>query len=336
MLNGPMDLDAFVDAHQRTWQRLEDLSRRGAHSGRSADELTELYQEVATHLSLVRSGAPDAAVIAYLSALLAQARTRTVSARTMTRAGLADAVVRRFPAALYRTRRWWIGAMLVSYAVTAVMMIWLLENPQVESTMMSPEQVQQLVESDFENYYSESAASAFAAQVWTNNAYVSALCVALGVFGLPVVYVVFQNMMNLAVIGSLMIRHDRGDLFFGLILPHGLLELTAVFVAAGTGLRLMWAWVVPGARTRAQSLAREGRSAAGVVLGLVVVLLISGIIEAFVTPSGLPTWGRISIGVVAEVAFLAYALVLGKRAVQAGYTGDIADHLLEDRVAVAD
>ena len=52
-----------------------------------------------------------------------------------------------------------------------------------------------------------------------------------------------------------MIRHDRGDLFFGLIMPHGLLELTAVFVAAGVGLRLFWAWVAPGDRTRSQSLA---------------------------------------------------------------------------------
>ena len=43
-----------------------------------------------------------------------------------------------------------------------------------------------------------------------------------------------------------MIRHDRGGLFWGLILPHGLLELTAVFVAGGVGLRLFWSWVEPG------------------------------------------------------------------------------------------
>ena len=48
-------------------------------------------------------------------------------------------------------------------------------------------------------------------------------------------------------IGALMIDHDRGSLFFGLILPHGILELTAVFVAAGVGLRLFWSWVEPGA-----------------------------------------------------------------------------------------
>ena len=42
-------------------------------------------------------------------------------------------------------------------------------------------------------------------------------------------------------------------LFFGLILPHGLLELTCLFVAAGVGLRLFWAWVSPGPRTRVRA-----------------------------------------------------------------------------------
>ena len=95
--------------------------------------------------------------------------------------------------------------------------------------------------------------------MWTNNAWVAALCIALGVLGLPVIWLLFQNMLNVAVIGAMMIRHDRGELFFGLILPHGLLELTAVFVAAGVGLRLFWAWVEPGAGPATQSLAHEGR-----------------------------------------------------------------------------
>ena len=38
------------------------------------------------------------------------------------------------------------------------------------------------------------------------------------------------------------------------------------------------------------------------------MLLVSGLIEAFVTPSGLPTWARIGIGVLAELAFVAYVL----------------------------
>ena len=122
-----------------------------------------------------------------------------------------------------------------------------------------------------------------------------------------------------------MITHGRGPLFFGLILPHGLLELTAIFIAGGVGLRLFWSWVAPGRRTRGQAFAAAGRTAIGIVLGLVVVLLVSGVLEGFVTPSPLPTWARITIGVVVELLFLAYVFVVGRAAARRGVTGDVGE-----------
>jgi hypothetical protein len=62
------------------------------------------------------------------------------------------------------------------------------------------------------------------------------------------------------------------------------------------------------------------------------MLMVSGAIEAFVTPSPLPTWARISIGVVVELAFLTYVVVLGSRAVRAGDTGDLDEALRADTV----
>jgi hypothetical protein len=53
------------------------------------------------------------------------------------------------------------------------------------------------------------------------------------------------------------------------------------------------------------------------------VLAVSGVIEAFVTPSGLPSWARIGIGAVAEAAFLAYVIVVGRRAQRLGRSADI-------------
>jgi uncharacterized membrane protein SpoIIM required for sporulation len=150
-----------------------------------------------------------------------------------------------------------------------------------------------------------------------------------------VIYLLFNNIANLSILGSLMIRHHRGQLFWGLILPHGLLELTVVFVAGGVGLRLFWSWIEPGALTRTQSIAREGRTAGTVSLGLACLLAVSGFIEAFVTPSGLPTWARVGIGVTAELAFFAYVFILGRQAHQRGLTGDIDSRYLEDRVATA-
>lgn len=328
-----MDLDAYVLAHSREWQRLEQLTGQRRLSGAESDELVERYQQVATHLSVVRTSAPDASLVAHLSSLLARARNRATGTRVSTWHGVASFFVDRFPAALYRLRWWWLGTLAANVVVTAVMMLWLLDHPNVEQSLLSPAEIDQLVQHDFEGYYSEYAAGHFAAQVWINNAWVSALCLAFGVFGVPVVVALFRNIANLAIIGSIMTRHDQGGHFWGLILPHGLLELTAVFVAGGVGLRLFWSWVEPGQVSRAQSLAREGRTAGTVALGLVAVLLVSGLIEAFVTPSPLPTWARVGIGVLAEACFLAYVFVVGRAAVARGHTGDLDDALLEDRVA---
>ncbi|GAA4741540.1 stage II sporulation protein M [Nocardioides endophyticus] len=328
-----MDLDAYVAAHLAEWRRLDELSRRRRLSGPESDELVERYQQVATHLSVVRTSAPDATLVAYLSTLLARARNRATGARTGTWRGVQRFFVDRFPGALYRLRWWWVGTLAANVVVTGVMIAWLLGHPAVEQSLLSPAEVDQLVSHDFEDYYSEYAASHFAAQVWVNNAWVAALCIALGVLGLPVIWLLFQNVANLAIIGSIMIRHDHGAHFFGLILPHGLLELTAVFVAGGTGLKLFWSWVEPGELTRTQSLAREGRTAGTIALGLIAVLLVSGIIEAFVTPSPLPTWARVSIGLIAEAVFFAYVFVLGRSAFGRGQTGDLDAALLEDRVA---
>ncbi len=328
-----MDLDAYVAAHVGEWARLEELTRRSRLTGLEADELVERYQQVATQLSVVRSAAPDPSLIAYLSLVLSRARTRTVGTRTGTWRGVVRFFTERFPAALYRLRRWWLGTLAANVVVTGVMMLWLLQHPGVEQRLLSPDEIDQLVQHDFEDYYSTYAASHFAAQVWVNNAWVSALCLALGVLGLPVVLLLYSNILNLAVIGSIMTRHDHAGHFWGLILPHGMLELTAVFVAGGVGLHLFWSWVEPGDLTRSRSLARAGRTASTVALGLVAVLAVSGLIEAFVTPSPLPTWARIGIGALAEAAFLAYVFVLGRQAHARGETGDLDAAVLEDRVA---
>ena len=57
----------------------------------------------------------------------------------------------------------------------AVLILWLLDHPNVEQSLLSPAEIDQLVNHDFEGYYSEYAASHFAFQVWVNNAWVSAL-----------------------------------------------------------------------------------------------------------------------------------------------------------------
>jgi uncharacterized membrane protein SpoIIM required for sporulation len=196
--------------------------------------------------------------------------------------------------------------------------------------------VRQLAEQDFQDYYSQAPAQDFAFHVWTNNALVAALCLASGILLLPVLVMLAQNALTVGVDGGAMFAYGRADLFFGLILPHGLLELTAVFIAAGTGLRIGWSWVSPGPyRTRGQALASAARSGVVIALGLACVLLVSGLIEAFVTPSPLPTMVRIAIGLVAFVGFLAYVVLLGSRAAATDASPDLDPDLREAEAPVA-
>ncbi|NYI06166.1 stage II sporulation protein M [Allostreptomyces psammosilenae] len=322
-----MDIDVFVAAHQHEWQRLDALcKRRGRLSGTEADELVALYQRAATHLSLVRSAAPDPALVGRLSALVAAGRSAVTGARSSGWRDAARYFTRSFPAALYRTSSWWMPTMLVCWVVAALAGWWVAENPHVQASLAAPEEIRQLTRpgGDFETYYSSEPAAAFATQVWVNNAWVAAQCLAFGAFlGIPVLYVLAVNILNVAASAGLMASVGRLDVFFGLILPHGLLELTVVFIAAGAGLRLGWTVIDPGPRPRARALAEEGRAAIGMVVGLGVVLLISGAIEGFVTPSGLPTWARVGIGVLAEVVFLVYVFVLGRRVAAQGELGDV-------------
>jgi uncharacterized membrane protein SpoIIM required for sporulation len=320
-----VDLDAFVAAHQAEWNRLDELiKRRRKLTGSEADELVTLYRRASTHLSTIRSAAPDIATIERLTRLISRARTSIAGSPDPGWGDVLHFITAGFPAAVYRTRRWWITAALAFLAVGAVLGWWVAANPGIQASLAAPEDVRQLVEHDFEDYYSTYPASSFAARVWTNNALIAAGALVLGVALLPVAYILWSNALNVGVTGGLMAAHGKLDIFFGLITPHGLLELTAVFVATGAGLRVGWAWIDPGSRTRSEALAEAARSAVGIAIGLVGVLLISGIIEAFVTPSGLPTWGRIAIGVAAWAAFMAYVWTYGRRAALGGETGDMA------------
>lgn len=278
-----MDLDVFVAAHEAEWRRLEALLRRRRLTGPEADELVSLYQRATTHLSLISSAAPDPQLTGRLTRLVARARSKVTAPRRARARDLTGFLAHDFPAALYRTRTWWAPTAVASLLVAALIGWWVATHPEVRSAIAAPAELRELTRpgGDYEAYYSSHPATSFAAQVWTNNAQAAALCLVLGAFlCLPVVAVLLLNMVNIGVGIGLMASAGRLDTFLGLLVPHGLLELTAVFVAAGTGLRLGWTVIDPGPRRRRDALAQEGRAALGMALGLALVLLVSGVIEA--------------------------------------------------------
>lgn len=323
-----MDMDVFVATHRGEWARLEDLARRARRprqmSAADVEELVRLYQQTATHLSIVQSKSPDPVVVARLSRLVADARAAIAGSRSFLWADVARFFTVTFPVTVYRARSWVLSTALVSLLIALAFGWWVATHPAVQHGLAPPQAVKDLTSSEFSDYYRSAPAHTFATHVWTNNVWVSASALIGGLtLGGLTVYMLFMNMLNVGVDGGYMIAAGKSGEFFGLILPHGMLELTAVFVAAGTGLRLGWTIIDPGPRRRTDALAAEVRAAVAIALGLIVVLGVSGAIEGFVTPSALPTWVRIGIGVIAETAFLGYVSVLGRRAATAGETGDL-------------
>ncbi|MEO6712605.1 MAG: stage II sporulation protein M [Mycobacteriales bacterium] len=323
-----MDIDVFVAAHTAEWRRLESLTARSSRASRltgaELDELVDLYQRTATHLSIVRTNSPDPMLIDRLSSLVARGRSAVAGARTPSWRVVGTFLQVTFPAAVYRMRWWVLGTGLVCFALAAALGFWVALNPEIQASIDSPERIKALVDQDFEGYYSANPASSFAAQVFINNVWVSAQALTLGILlGIPTIAVLLQNFANLGVMGGLMAANGRGPLFFGLITPHGLIELSAVVIAGAAGLRIGWTVVDPGPLKRAPAVAQAFRSLVTVSLGLIVVLAAAGLIEAFVTPSGLPTAVRVGIGVLAEIALLWWIIVFGRRAVRAGATGDL-------------
>ena len=322
-----MDVDAFVLAHRGTWDRLEALvKRRRKLTGAEIDELVDLYQRVSTHLSMVRTASTDGVLVGRLSGLVAQARSAVTGAHAPLWSEFARFWKVSFPVVAYQAWRWWAGTALAFFVVATIIGVWVAHTPEVQATLGTPSDIEQMVNHDFADYYSENPAGSFALRVWLNNWWVAAQCIVYAiVLGIPIPYVLFENAANVGVAGGLMFDAGKGDVFFGLLTPHGLLELTAVLLAAAVGMRLGWSVVSPGDRPRGQVLAERGRAVVAVAVGLVAVLLVSGLIEALVTPSPLPTFVRIAIGVVAEAAFLAYVVHFGRKAASAGETGDVDD-----------
>lgn len=316
-------MDAFSAVNGDKWSRLHRLAHQRRLTGEESDELLRLYQSTSAHLSFIRSIVPESGLSASLSATLAQARTRFTGARSNAMADLARFFVAALPAALYRLRWLTVACGAAFVLVGGVYALWIGTSPEALRSVASEASVLQYVQEDFTDYYSKNPAASFAGAVWTNNAWISAQAVALGITGIWVPMILFTNAQGVGIAAGVFAAVGKQDVFYSYILPHGLMELTAVFVACAAGLRIFWAMVSPGPRTRGRAVADEGRSLITVALGLVPVLFVSGLVEGFVTPSPLPVWAKIGIGAAVLAAYWCYVLVWGRRAYAAGERGDL-------------
>ncbi len=196
-----------------------------------------------------------------------------------------------------------------------VLQVWIGVSPEAFELTADEAVREAYIEQDFESYYSSQPAQNFASQVFFNNVRVGILAFASGILlCVPTAILLAYNGANVGVAGGLFTHVGEWERFWGLILPHGLLEISAVIVAGGAGLRLGWTVISPGDRSRWTALAANGPAIGNVVIGLVLAFAVAGVIEGFVTGRPWPTSVRVGIGVLACAAFWGWTIVYGRHA----------------------
>lgn len=318
-----MDLEALREHRGGEWERLEELARTRTLTGAEIDELVVRYRSASSDLAEIKTAAGRTPLGDDLSIVIARARGRLTGAGENVMRQASRFFLRQLPAALYAVR-WSTLAVTVAFVIiAATVTLWVSSDPAYIAAMGSDQQLRDYVDNQFTQYYNPAAE--FAGMVWTNNAYIAAQAIVFGITGLFPVYVLIGNAVGIGQAGAVLIAYDSADALLYLI-PHGLLELTAIFVAVAAGLQVFWSWVAPGPRTRADSLARAGRSLGTIVVGLILALALSGLVEGFVTGQPWPWWVRIGLGALALALFLSYMLILGRRAAAAGESGDLTEY----------
>lgn len=307
---------------------LDKAARRGP-AGLAADEvrrLCRLYRQVTIDLSHARAAGDDPARVQYLNALAARAHGQVYAAGKLRLGPVVAFVTGGFARCLRRNWRPVGAAAAVLLLTTLASGLAVVRDPELAYSLFDERVV------EYENLRLEKQAGEYrgnftfdvsdsplvAAEIIGNNVKVAVFAFGLGALGcvLGVFLLVFNGRM-LGTLSGLVWNGGYFVGFYSLILTHGVLELSAICVSAGGGFRLGWALLAPGRRPRADALKAASGDAFGLLAGAVLMLLVAGVIEAFVTPHFGPAV-RWSVAAGTGAVFALYVALAGRRATGAG------------------
>jgi uncharacterized membrane protein SpoIIM required for sporulation len=321
-----VNVDQFITRNQGAWVRLDELTRSArrnvkALSPAELDELIALYQRTSAHLSDARGAYPNTALVRQLTQRVALAHGVIYGKRPRTVRSILRFFTETFPAAVWHDRRFVLASAILFFVPALLVGAYIgTDDRALDADQAAAREA--YLEEDFEDYYSSEPAAQFATEVTVNNIRVAIMAFAAGILlCVPCALLLIYNGANVGAAGGVFIYAGEAGRFFGLILPHGLLELSAIVVAGAAGLRLGWTVISPGDRPRGEALAEEGRRSVVIVMGLFLAFVVAGLIEGFVTGSGLPTFARVGIGLLVVTAAALWVVVQGRKAAAQGITG---------------
>jgi uncharacterized membrane protein SpoIIM required for sporulation len=312
-------LDQFVAERAPVWAELEHLideaknkpARLGADGVR---RLGSTYRATTADLAIARRQFPGDPLLGRLERLVQRARTAVY--HTARRSGtLRDFVTHGY----WRRVRERVGlvaiAALCLFGPALLGGYWAWRDPGAASGVV-PGEFQYVSEPRTRGQdwgVSVEQSAAFSSQIFTNNIRVAVLSFAGGVLlGVGALFMLLTNGLILGATFGIAIGVGNGPPLFQQVLAHGVLELSCIAVAGAAGIRIGWAIIDPGPRPRGVALREESRAGAEMLLGTAAWLVVAGLVEGFVTPSGQNLATVVTIGLALGVAFWGGIFWLGR------------------------
>jgi len=148
-----------------------------------------------------------------------------------------------------------------------------------------------------------------------NNIQVAILAFGVGIFGaLPSLWILVLNGLTIGGILGLTAYHGIGFDLGSFVIGHGVVELSVIGIAGGTGLMIGWSVLQPGLLSRRDSLTLAARKAVKVLMGCLPLLVVAGLIEGFISPAeGIPWQVKWGIGITSGVLLHGYLLMAGRK-----------------------
>jgi uncharacterized membrane protein SpoIIM required for sporulation len=309
----------WLKRRQPHWSRLEELLadvKRHGLRGLGRNELRELgllYRQTATDLSAVRADAMSSQQARYLNQLLGRVHNTIYSGQKTTVKSAFRFFLRDYPSMFRRMLPYTACAAGLFAAGALIGMAITLSNPEFMRDFLGSKMVATIERHEMWTHSIVGVEPQSSSTIMTNNLSVSFVAFASGILaGLGTLYMMFYNGLLLGVIGAACWLNNMSDQLWSFVAPHGVLELPAICIAGGAGLRLARALLFPGALSRRDSLAVGGAEASRLIVGVIPILIIAGIIEGFFSPSGVRIPVKFAFAAVLFTGFVFYLWGAGR------------------------
>jgi uncharacterized membrane protein SpoIIM required for sporulation len=313
-------IDRFIEDRRARWARLGQLvsGARGRVERLSADDVVELgrlYRVTTSDLAIARRDFGRDVATERLNDLVAAAHALVYSEAPTSGRRLRRFVFRELPATV-RANLPWTGVAFAIFMIFALAMYVVgLILPDVAANALPEETRQQLAQRKLWTDIPEGFRPIAGPLIIVNNVRVAVVLFAGGLTaGALTIYALAANGAMLGTTFAVVQGYGLGVGLLSFIAGHGVLELSAIFLSGGAGLRLAWAILRPGERSRRDALRLGSAQAARVLLLVIPVLGVAGIIEGFLSPSGVGDAVKAGVGVVTGAMLWGYVLFVGRSA----------------------